>query len=299
MQQVSAEIRDKESLIDVEDRVASLGEVFRLQGADELAEAERRYAGAVRRRKAIILAATRGEGGLEMFTEQQPKVMVPVAGQPLLRRLIDEFKAQDIHDISVVAGYRADAIDAPVDIIVNAGYERSGELASLLCAADTLDHDTVIIYGDLLFRSYVLRDLLHIPGELTVVVDSAYRGEASGHANDLAYCSAFDDRSLYGQAAWLEHVTKEPHWQGKGAAGCWVGLMRVVGKGRCHVLEALETLRARPDFATLGMPHLLNALIAAEHPVRVMYIAGHWLDINNVVDLQRANEFAQFAPART
>jgi phosphoenolpyruvate phosphomutase len=295
MQQIAAEIYESQSLIEVEGRIAPLSEIFRLQGADELLEAEKLYMGLGRaKRKAIVLAATRGD--LETLTEHQPKVMVPVAGQPLLRRLVAEFKKQDVHDITVVGGYRAETIDAPeAKIVLNSQFEHSGELTSLQCAVNALEEDTVILYGDLLFRSYILRDLLHAEGELVAVVDSAPLPRAPEHVNDLAYCSTFDDRSLYGQEVLLEHVSNEPAWRGRTPCGRWVGMVRVVGEGRGYVLQALDELRRRPDFDRLGMPHLLNTLIASGRLIRVMYINGHWLDINNLFDLQRANEFAQFS----
>jgi phosphoenolpyruvate phosphomutase len=43
MQHVSARIFQEESLVQIEGQVASLDEVFRLQGAEELQEAERKY----------------------------------------------------------------------------------------------------------------------------------------------------------------------------------------------------------------------------------------------------------------
>lgn len=298
MQQIAAEIHEKQSLIDVESRISPMGEVFRLQGAEELEEAEKRYVGSVsRQRKAIILAATRGEG-LEAFTEHQPKVMIPVAGQPLLRRLIAEFKTEGVHDINVVAGYRADAIEVPVNVIFNSRFEQGGELTSLACAADMLGDDTVILYGDLLFRSYVLRDLLHAAGDLLIVVDSRPQRNAPAHSNDLVYCSAFDDRGLYGQEVLLEHIDREQSWRARTPCGCWIGMMRVVGKGRNYVVQALQELQRRRDFDRLDMPDLLNSLIAANRPIRVMYVNGHWLDVNDVLDLQRANEFAQFSTSR-
>src|SRR5256885_6891611 len=42
--------------------------------------------------------------------------------------------------------------------------------------------DTLICYGDLLFRRYVLADLLASPAELTVIVDSARSEE---HTSEL------------------------------------------------------------------------------------------------------------------
>ena len=74
----------------------------------------------------------------------------------------------------MVGGYRADAIDtAGIRLVVNERYAQTGELASLACAVDALGSDTVISYGDLLFRSYVLRDLVESKADFSVVVDSS------------------------------------------------------------------------------------------------------------------------------
>lgn len=112
MQAVAREIHDSETLVNVEDRVASVNEIFRLQDADEYSAAERIYLSSSSRASnaAIVLAASRGKG-LEAVTEDKPKVMLPVAGKPLLRWLVDGFKKQGVNDITVVGGYRADAID--------------------------------------------------------------------------------------------------------------------------------------------------------------------------------------------
>src|SRR6202000_802255 len=172
MQSVAKEIFESQTLVNVEDRIVSVNEIFRLQDADEYTAAERIYlSNSGVPRAAIVLAAGRGSG-LEALTAERPKVMLPIAGKPLLRWLIDGFKKEQINDITVVGGYRADAIDtAGIKLVVNERYADTGELASLACAVDSLDSDTVISYGDLLFRSYVLRDLTACKAEFSVVVD--------------------------------------------------------------------------------------------------------------------------------
>ena len=37
---------------------------------------------------------------------------------------------------------------------------------------------------------------------------------------------------------------------------------------------------------------LLNALIARGERVQVVYIAGHWLDVDSLADVERAGGFA-------
>jgi len=293
MQGTAHTIFQTESLVDVEGRVATVAEIFRLQGADELLEAEKIYARSARQETtAIILAASRGQG-MDELTRDRPKVMITVAGKTVLRRLVDKFKAQGINDVTVVGGYRSEAIDAQgVKLVVNEEWERGSELGTLVCALDSLSNDTVLIYGDLLFRSYILNNLLDWEADLLVVVDSSPLDQALGNTNDLAYCSAADDRAMYQQKVSLEKITSDSDWQGRQPDGRWIGMLRARGAGRQYLLEALEDLRESADFDAMAVPDLLNRLVANGHAPQVQYISGHWMDINNLEDLQRGAEFA-------
>jgi phosphoenolpyruvate phosphomutase len=293
MQQTARTIHETGSLVDVEGRVAGVTEIFRLQGADELLEAEKIYARSTRQEAtAIILAASRGQN-MDPLTRDRPKVMIPVAGKTVLRRLVDKFKAQGINDITVVGGYRSEAIDAQgVSLVVNEDWEAGSELASLDCALGAVSDNTVLIYGDLLFRTYILNNLLDWEAELLVVVDSSPLDQAPGNKNDLAYCSAPDDRAMYQQKVNLDQISSEESWNGRHPDGRWIGMLRARAAGRQYLLEALEQLRVDAQFGGLGVPDLINRLIRNGHAPQVQYVTGHWMDINNLEDLQRAGEFA-------
>jgi phosphoenolpyruvate phosphomutase len=187
MQSVASEIHRSQTLVNVEDRIAPVEEIFRLQNAEEYSAAERLYLSARGvARSAVVLAASRGRG-LESVTTDRPKVMLPIAGKPLLRWLVDGFKKENIHDITVVGGYCADAIDTTgIRLVVNERFACTGELASLACALDVLESDTVISYGDLLFRSYVLRDLVESKADFAVVVDSSPNPLSNRTVRDFA-----------------------------------------------------------------------------------------------------------------
>lgn len=293
MAEIAREIHETETLVSIEDRVAPVNEIFRLQGAEELLAAERRYSASPDAETgAIVLAATRGKG-LESVTGERPKVMLPIAGIPLLRRLIDEFKRQSINSITVVAGYKPEAIEVKgISLVHNPAYADSNELYSLTCAIEALSEDTIIIYGDLLFRSYILSDLRQMPGNIIVVVDSAAPPGGTDGIRDAAFCSRADDRTLFRQEVDLLRVEAQSKPISGRPSGRWIGMMRIAGEGTQWLLKALQELQQREDFLQLGMPDLLNHLVASSHPVKVLYINGHWLDINNMEDLTRAGDFA-------
>jgi phosphoenolpyruvate phosphomutase len=228
--------------------------------------------------------------------------MLPIAGKPLLRWLIDGFKKENINDITVVGGYRADAIDtAGIKLVVNERYAQTGELASLACAIDALAADTVISYGDLLFRGYVLRDLIDSSADFSLVVDSSPTAANNRTVRDFAYCSHSDDRGLFGKQVLLQRVasgadtkdqTATPTASGEGAQGRWIGLLKVSRHALGKLKGTLAGLRARPDFDALDMPALLNALIAAGAAIEVLYVHGHWRGVNDLDDFHRAVDFA-------
>lgn len=294
MQAVAKQIHDSETLVDVEDRIAPVNEIFRLQNADEYSEAENRYLSASRTgSSAVVLAAGRGRG-LDAVTADRPKVMLHVGGKPLLRWLVDSFKKQGINDITVVGGYRADAIDtAGIRLVMNERYETTGELASLACALDQSSNDTadlVISYGDLLFRSYILHSLVETEANFSVVVDSSMATENST-VRDFAWCSAADDRGLFGNRVLLRRVSSNEAAMGA-PHGRWIGLLNVRDAGRAQLAAKLAELRQRADFDSLDMPALLNALIDAGEEIEVLYVHGHWRGVNDMEELRLACDFA-------
>ena len=291
MEKRSKQIFQSESLIDIEDKVASVNHLFSLQGAEELSQAQDKYLSQQSNMNAIVLAASRGNE-LHELTHDKPKAMLSIGGQSLLRRLIDELKKLGINKSTVVAGYKARAIDiSGIKKRINRRYEQSDELASLTCAEKDFSDDMLIIYGDLLFRGYILRDLLETQGDIVVVVDSALDNPNLSGSPDLVYCSAADDRSPFMQDVILESLSTSNNKHRKKPSGYWIGMMRIRKLGRKWIEKALKELSKRDDFDELTLPDLLNYLIKKGKPINVHYINGHWLDVNSLDDIDRAGDF--------
>ena len=289
MQTLAREVHASQTLVNVEDRIAPVGEIFRLQDAAEYTAAEELYLSAASTaRSAVVLAAGRGTG-LEPLTEVRPKIMLPIAGRPLLRWLLDAFKKEGINEVTVVGGYRAEAIDpAGVRLLLNERHAQTGELVSLACALPGLRTDTLVCYGDLLFRSYVLRDLLETEADFGVVVDSSPPGLHNRTVRDFAVCSHADERELFGRPALLQHVGPEAD----GGHGRWIGMLYVRRTGLERLKAVLAGLRLRADFEQLDMPALLNALVGDGAQVEVRYVHGHWRGVNDLEEFRHAGDFA-------
>ena len=295
MRAAAKRIHDEESVIGLEDGIATVKDIFKLVGNDELKDAEDRYLptdGDAPR--GIVLAATRGSA-LGPLTEDRPKCMVEVQGQPLLRRLTRSLHQSGIRDVAVVRGYAKEAVDLPnLTYIDNDAYEATGEAASLACALGRQSGDTVIAYGDILFRRYILDALLETHGDIVLAVDALWRkrtdrSESSGR--DLVQCSrAFLPSFIEDDPVLLEAVVADETAANE-QTGEWIGIARLTAKGAELVKAELEAMSADGSLETADLATLFARLAESGNAPHVHYVAGHWLDVNDAFDLARARDF--------
>ena len=293
MEKTSKNIFESESLADIEDKIAGVDHIFELQGAAELSRAQDIYLSQQSNIHAIILAASRGNELLELTTDK-PKAMISIGGKTLLARLMEGLKKAGINKSTVIAGYKEEAINLlGIEKCINDDYENSDELKTLVCAEDNFNDDMLILYSDLLFREYILRDLIETDGEVVIIVDSALDNPNITGLPDYAYCSKNDDRSPFMQDVTLTQLSSSKNESDKKPSGYWIGMMRVRKQGREWIEEALKELKSQSNFNTLTLPDLLNHLIQQGKQINVHYIDGHWLDVNSFDDIDRAGDFTQ------
>jgi phosphoenolpyruvate phosphomutase len=294
MRDVSAQIAREQSLINVENEIAAVKDVFEIAGNDELAEAEKRYLpskpGAP---PAIVLAASRGIE-LGALTEDRPKCMVDVRGQPLLRRLVETFNGGGVRDITVVRGYRKEMVNLPtIRTIDNDSYQTTGEAATLACAADQIRGECLVAYGDILFRQYILDQVLETEGDIVLVVDSAWADrdpDPSSRLRDLVECSAasqigyLEDGPVSVKQIGADLPTEAIH-------GEWIGLALLRDAGSTALCDSLKAMQGDGTLDSASLIDLFNRAISDGVNVRALYVPGHWLDVDNADDLAKAASF--------
>ncbi|MBT5374560.1 MAG: phosphoenolpyruvate mutase, partial [Rhodospirillaceae bacterium] len=193
MRETCRQIKDSESIIDVEGKITSVREVFELVGNEELAEAERLYLGEPKEGTyGIIIAASRGRK-LGELTKDRPKCMIDIRGKPLLRRLVSTLKKNGVQNVTVVRGYKKEMIDLPsINMVDNDEYGETGEAFSLSKAIKRLKGDCIISYGDILFRRYILDALMGAKADIVLAVDALSEGmniEDAERKVDVVSCS--------------------------------------------------------------------------------------------------------------
>ncbi len=289
MRDTSRRIWEDESLREVEGRVASVQDIFRLVGNAELEAAERRYLPARATASAVVLAASRGDLG--DLTRDQPKCMIDVRGQSLLERLVSLLSDSGIRAITVVRGYHKEAIALNgVATVDNDHYAETGEVYSLACARRQLGGETIVVYGDILFRRYILDGLLASDGDIVVAVDAlgALAGARATPRDLVAAERPFSGNYLDDAPVHLRAVAQD--LSPAESSGEWIGLARFTAQGAAWLREELDLIEAEGKLESTDMPMLITRL-AAKHPVFVHYITGHWLDVDTLEDLSNARNF--------
>jgi phosphoenolpyruvate phosphomutase len=294
MQKTARALKQSENLLSIEDKVAPVSEIFRLQNAAELLEAEERYLprgaeGTV----AVVLAASRGEE-LGELTEDQPKTMVKIQGVPILSHIVDAYNAVGIKDIVVVRGYKKEAVNLPnLTYVDNGEFAETGELESLSKALQSRKghfHPTIISYGDVLFHKYIPQALCQEQDDCVIFVDSNWQDQTSyARLGGFAECTVPNSRKAFNVKIYLAQLGSTiPR---EAIHGVWMGFLKVSPSAASQINDLILEILADPANRKAGIPRLLQELLKREYPVRVLYTVGHWLDINGLEDVVQAGTF--------
>ena len=135
--------------------------------------------------------------------------------------------------------------------------------------------------------------MLEAEGDIVVVADALWRErrrQGPGLIHDHIACSRpFSPGYLDDDTVELKRIG--PDLPDGEIHGEWVGLAKLSAAGSALVVKALQALKAEGKLARANMPDLFNRLVADGQRVRVQYITGHWLDVDDAFDLAKARNF--------
>lgn len=297
MQEVTRLIRQKESVNNVEDKIVPVSEVFRLQGEPELRQAEKKYLpvnenpnGDTTKKKipnTIILAAS--QGALGELTREVPKTLLRVSGKSILETQVDLFRTFGVSDILVVRGFAKEKVAIKnVKTIDNDNFANTKDLYSLFLARESLRGDTIISYGDVIFKPYLLNEILNDESPITIAVDAEFEIQRNPRGSDFIKASRPYSKQVYFESVNL--IEMSANLAPNEIHGEFVGLWKVTDSGAKVVRETLEHFIEKPNFNELTTADLFNA-IAQRHPISVRYAKDCWLGIDSLIDFERAGSF--------
>ena len=126
--------------------------------------------------------------------------------------------------------------------------------------------------------------------DLVIAVDTNWRESANRNRQaDYVSCSMPNSRGAFTSTVRLQQIAD--HIEEAVTHGEWMGFLKI-SSGALPGVKALVTeLAAHAENRSAKLPVLINALIARDQPVRVLYTTGHWLDIDSLADVVEAGNF--------
>lgn len=221
--------------------------------------------------KAVILAA--GEGlRLRPFTEDKPKVMLPVANKPILHHVIDSINATNIDEIIVIIGYQKNKILQYFDKYPNQKIrfieqkKQLGTAHALLESESYIDDDFIAVFGDNLIGSDSLQEL----------IDSQYgTGILITHHGHPSNYGVVDIKGKNVEAIAEKPEKKSPRFIATG-----------VYKFQKNIFD---TVKSCVNQGELGITSVLQSLLDQNIPIGTLK-TSNWNDVVYPYDLLSVNE---------
>ena len=294
MKDTAKHLMEHESLLHIEKELPTVKEIFRLQGMAEYEQWEKAYLPKTRQAgRGILLAASKGTN-FGRLTDDKPKAMIEVEGQPVIAGSVNALRKSGVRDITIVTGYKPEAFNiGTVKYVHNDAWEATGEVGSLLAAKDKIagDGELVIGYGDVVARSFVVKSLVESTAPLTVVVD--YQAPHHKTRTSIDWARVTPERVEGIKHVDYKLVKVDSQLGAAGASGEWIGLLACTGEGSKVLAKTLDDLvTSGVDVARWSLPQLLSHIVESKvAEVAVQYIHDNWLDIDDIADLSDLYKF--------
>lgn len=228
--------------------------------------------------KALILAAGLGSR-LAPLTDERPKSLVSVNGQPILMKQIANLHGNGITDITIVSGYKADILKQAVHsrypdirIIKSVEYATTNNMYSAYLAKDAMGKDGFcMMNADVFFDASVIAALLRFPAGNAIVVDIGTYLEESMKVTEE------DGR--------LTQISKTI--APEAALGASIDIYKFSSEGAAAFFAKCEAYIVRRNKRALWSEVALNDILQ-DVVFQACPLEGRWLEIDNLDDLSAA-----------
>jgi len=208
-------------------------------------------------KQAVILAAGEGQR-LRPFTVTKPKVMLSIAGKPILQYVIESLAQNGIRNIVLIVGYRKEQVfdylgsgeQFGVDITYITQERQLGTAHALAQAKAATEKEFLVLPGDNLIEADTIAQFVAIKPQAMLV-------------------KRVDNPVRYGVVTIEQGVVKDIVEKPKEAKG------NIINTGiYAFTAEVFSFIEAQLD-----IPDVLNSMIAQGYPINVKEIGNNWLDV--------------------
>ncbi len=293
MSEVYSEIYNSHGIKTVDSRIASMKEVFELQGMNLMKEHEKKFLITKEKIRAIIPAA--GVSRQPSFSEilkDTPLAMLDINGKSLLQRNVETLNSVGVQDITVIAGYKGEKIQLDgLDVIKNKDYDKTDVMLSIMLANGKLDEKTLIVFGDTLFERDIVEKLLKRDEDIVLVIDRSYKTSKT-RKQDVDLVKAVHDPV---EGTRIINVRQDnPILKignvSRGEANYeFIGMSLFSKKGISILKDEFKNISAESkDASKINFNEMIQYLIGKGYKISSMEINTGWAEIHTFEDYKHA-----------
>lgn len=286
MQDVCKTIYKEESLIPVENKIATVSEIFRLQRDNELVEEEKRYLPSYQG-TAVILSAV-----CSKITGKPKALDIVKDGQTVLDKQLQTYSRDGITKFVLIRGEKSSEFSSQsnVDLVRNDEWSETTEVSSAFIGLLGIDSVPVYIsYGDLIFKDSVLKKMSSVQdADIVIGLDPEFN---TSRYNEYIYGSPrYSSLSITDEMT-PDSVYLTPVHRGSDACGSFIGVIRVnTIKGLLKLKPVLQEISRKSPKARM-VAVFKNLCSDPSVVLKGVYVnSSEWVDINTLEDIKRAEE---------
>jgi len=246
--------------------------------------------------RAIILGAGSGSR-MGQHTKDIPKVLLDINGKSILERQISLLREHGVNEIFVVTGYKREKhVLKDIEYIFNPRYSETEQLASMMVARTKISDDVLIIFGDIIFDSQILQQILASKDDIAIAIDLDWEKSYNERPDNL---KSLADKVLINQKKILRISAKETSFDIKNqTVGEFLGVIKLSANGSRTIIKKYEELEKScvgkfhdaDSFKKAKLVDILQELIDSKTEIYPITISGKWCEIDTPIDLERARK---------
>ena len=246
--------------------------------------------------RAIILAAGYGLR-LNQHTKDIPKALLDLNGKSILERQISLLREYGVNEIFVVTGYKREKyVLKDVEYIFNPRYSETEQLASMMVARTKIFDDVLVIFGDILFDSQILQQILASNDDIAMAIDLNWE---KSYNDGLCNSHPLDEPVLINQKKVLRISYKQTDTMIENqTVGEFLGVIKLSANGSRTIIKKYEELEKSHvgrfhdanSLEKAKLADILQELIDSKIEISFIAVNGKWCEIDTPKDLERARK---------
>ena len=246
--------------------------------------------------RAIILAAGSGLR-LNQHTIDIPKALLDLNGKSILERQISLLREYGVNEIFVVTGYKREKyVLKDIEYIFNPRYSETEQLASMMVARTKVSDDVLIIFGDIIFDSQVLQQILASNDDIAIAIDLDWE---KSYNEGLCNSHPLDEPVLINQKKVLRISYKQTDTMTENqTVGEFLGVIKLSANGSRTIIKKYEELEKSHvgkfhdanSLEKAKLADILQELIDSKIEISFIAVNGKWCEIDTPMDLERARK---------